>query len=393
MRNASFYTGIMLVATLFVWSCQQKTEGWPEDLAGKKALLKEKQSELKKIKADLKKLEAEIDSLDPSSVKAAKLVTTRTIKRDLFEHFVEIQSSVQSDDVVMASSETGGRILSVNVKEGQQVRKGALIAKLDLETIDKQIEELESSLGLATTIYERQSRLWDKNIGSEIQYLEAKTNKERLEKSLETLKHQLRKANVYAPMSGVVDRVFLKQGEMSGSGTPIAQILNTQKVKVVADVPENYLSSIERGQKVTVQFPAIDEEHVARIARIGSTIHPSNRTFAVEVEMSNKSGFLKPNLLATMLLKDYEQAKAITVPSELIQQEVSGRDFVYVKGNGEDGSIAQKVYVEVGLSADNEIEIVKGLEEGQQVIVKGARNLSDNEPIEAQPESTKAENG
>ena len=212
---------------------------WPQDLKGKKQLLSTKKSDLKALEAEIAQLKQEIAELDTTQrIITRKLVSTQIIGKKDFNRFVEIQGAVEASDVLMASSETGGRIVKLNVKEGQSVSKEQLIAKLDMESVNKQIAELETSLVLAKDVYTRQKRLWDQNIGSEMQYLQAKNNKEQLEKSLETIRYQLTKANVYAPISGVVDQVFSESGEVVAPGAPIVQILNMNRIKVVASVPE-----------------------------------------------------------------------------------------------------------------------------------------------------------
>ena len=388
------YLSPLFLIIILVVACQVEAP-YPTDLPGKQALLKEKQKELKGLTKLVGKLEQEIDSLDPNSKKEKPrtLVTTKTVERKNFERFIDIQSNVQSDDIVMASSETGGRLLQVSAKEGAYVKRGQQIAKVDMETVNKQIDELNKALELASDVYDRQKRLWDQNIGSEIQYLQAKNNKERIEKSLETVNFQLTKANVYAPISGVVDMVFAKTGEMAGPGTPIVQILSTGIVKVVADVPEKYLKSVKRGEMVTVKFPALDMETKARVSLIGSSINPDNRTFKVEVNVPNQKGLLKPNLLASMLLKDFTQKDAVVVPIELVQQEVSGRSYVYIKGANEEGDIAKKVIVETGESYDGEIIVVSGLKGGEEIIVSGARGLAKDELIKITQPTTEENNG
>ena len=279
-----YLSGIILLA-LLITACQpaatEATDEIPEDLAGKKALLNTKRQELKALTDIIVDLEEQIAEEDPTVRKRSKLVTAIAAEQKDFSHFVEIQGAVKSDDMVDVTSEVAGRILTLKAKEGQQVRKGQLIAELDLEQVKKQMAELETSIELAATVYERQKRLWDQNIGSEIQYLQAKNNKERLEKSMETLAFQLTKGKVYAPITGLVEREILQRGEIAAPGMPILQILNTNKLKVVADVPENLLRSVKVGQTVTIQFPALDMERKARVSRIGATIDPANRTFTV----------------------------------------------------------------------------------------------------------------
>ena len=356
----------------------------PNDLEGKKALLKEKQMDLQTLRDEIAQLEKEIAELDPSSVVSRRLVTTLPVVRKAFNHFVEIQGTVQSDQLVNVSSETGGRLLEVKVIEGQSVQKGQLIARVDLDQLKKQIAEVETSLDLAKEIYSRQQRLWEQKIGSEIQLLQAKNNVDRLNKSLETMNSQLQKSEIYAPISGVVDRVGLKSGEMCSPGLPIVQILNTSLVKVVADVPETYLRSVRKGELVTVRFPSLHEERQARVSLIGATINSSNRTFQVEVELSNTNGLLKPNLLAIMLISDYSEKEAIAIPIELVQQEIGGKDFVFIQKDTQEGAVAKKVYVTTGKSYQGAILIVEGLTGDEILINEGARFISDQDVLEIQ---------
>ena len=368
--------------TALLFACSQSNGTYPEDLAGKKALLKVKKAEMAEIKSLVDQLNREIRDLDPSFEKKVSLVTVEPVHQKDFRRYIEIQGIIVSDDVVNVSAETMGRIVALNVKEGQSVRRGQLVAKLDLESLQKQINEIQTSLDLANTVYDRQKRLWDQNIGSEIQYLEAKNNKERLEKSLETLQFQLTKANIYAPISGVIDKEFSKAGEMASPGQPIVQILNTNKVKVVADVPESYLGIIKKRDWVDIHFPALNDSIKAQISQIGRTIDPANRTFKVEVATQNRSGLLKPNLLAEMLVNDLTIKNALVIPLDIVQEEVSGRKYVYVKSNSEEGDIAKKVYLETGESYLSEIVVESGLSGDEQLIIEGAKDLSENALIQ-----------
>jgi len=365
----------------------------PQDLAGKRALLKEKKAELRELTAVINQLETEIAELDPSLKSQGRLVTTARVEQSDFQHFVEIQGAVEADDLVDVTPEVGGRILQLTVREGDNISRGQLIATLDLEQVERQIDEVETSLDLAKTVYERQARLWEKNIGSEMQYLEAKNNKERLEKSLETLASQLAKSKVYAPASGVVDRVVLQSGEFVSPGMPIVQILNTSRLKVVADVPENYLQSVKRGETVTIRLPALNMERQERVSLIGRTIDPSNRTFKVEVNVGNPGGALKPNLLATMLINDETVEDAVVIPLEMVQQEVGGKKYVFVVDEGADGPVAKKVYVTTGRSYEGDIVIEEGLLGGETLIVEGARGLVENAPLKVVNVKTEAKNG
>nr|MBP6695898.1 efflux RND transporter periplasmic adaptor subunit [Saprospiraceae bacterium] len=322
-----------LIATILLSCGQPKENELPADLEGKKALLAQKTEELKTLEKSIADLKKEIETMDPDSKKDLLVVSIDTVKKETFTRYIDLQGVVQSEDLVNAASDMGGRILQLNVKEGQKVNKGQLIARTDVESVRTQKDELNKALDLAKDVYERQKRLWDQNIGSEIQYLQAKNNMERLEKNLLTIESQLKKSNVYAPISGVVDMVFLKQGEVAGPGVPIVQILNTSRVKVVSDVPENYLGKVKVGNKVDVFFPTLNKNVQKPITMLGRTIDPSNRTFKVEINVDNVNNDLKPNLLSVIKLNDYTLNDAIVVPLELIQQQVDGQKFMYVAEN------------------------------------------------------------
>ena len=394
------YLVLFLVPLLLLTACsggepEPSGGAFPADLEGKRSLLREMKAELKELTAQIKELEKAIAEQDPSQrVKEGRLVTVVETERSDFFHYVEIQGAVEADDLVDVTSEVAGRILKQNVREGDNVSGGQLIAEIDLEQVELQISELETSLELARTVFERQGRLWEKNIGSEMQYLEAKNNKERLEKNLETLKVQLGKSKVYAPVSGVVDRVLLQSGELASPGAPIVQILNTKRLKAVADVPETYLQSVKMGELVSIRIPALDNmERQERVSLIGRTIDPANRTFKVEVNIGNTGGILKPNLLAIMLINDFAQKDVVVVPLEIVQQEVGGRKYVFVAQQVEDGAVARKVFVKIGRSYQGQIVIEEGLVGGETLIMEGARGLVENEPVKIVNVKTEANNG
>ena len=268
----------------------------------------------------------------------------------------------------------------MNIKEGDNIRKGQLIAKIDMESLDKQKAELEKSLELANEVFIRQERLWSQKIGSEIQFLQAKNSKERIEKSLETLSFQQTKSNIYAPISGIAHQVISKAGELANPGMPIIQILNTSKVKVVSDVPESYLAAVKKGDKVSIQFPALDKEINSRVSLIGKTIDPSNRTFKVEVNLNNSSGIYKPNLLALMSINDLTVKDAITVPISVVQQSTVGDSYVYVV----EGNKAKQMVVSIGESYEGAVVITEGLTGEETLIVDGARFVNEGEEVEVQ---------
>jgi len=365
---------------LIINGCQSGTE-YSNDVSGKRAELADKKAILKSLESEIKILESEILKLDPPKEKSPILVNGKKLKNEIFERFITIQGIVESNDLVNVSAEMGGRIKTLRVNEGDYVRRGQSLATLDMETFEKQIEEINTSLSLASTVYERQKRLWDQNIGSEIQYLQAKNNKERLEKSLETLESQVAKREIYAPISGYVDRKFLSAGEMAAPGVPIVNILDASQVKITADIPESYLGKINRGDIVEIHFPALNRNIQEKINQISRTIDPANRTFQIEINTSNKNNTLKPNLLAEVKFMDYKQENSIVAPVDYILEEVSGNKFVYTAQQRDNKMVAKKTYVQLGESYNGQIIIVEGLKEGDILVTDGSRNVAENDPI------------
>lgn len=372
---------LLLIAGLTIISCAPKSDSIPEDLEGKRKYLAEKKKELKQLESDIAELTKDIHKLDPPKEKSAAKVETITLAPREFKRFLDVQAQVVADDVVNASSEIGGRLISLSVKEGDYVSKGQVIATTDMSTMETQIAEIETSLSLATTVFDRQQRLWSQNIGSELQFLEAKTNKERLEKSLITLKSQINKKNIYAPISGIVDKEFLSQGETAGPGMPIIQILNTSKIKIVADLQESLLGTIKKGDQVEVFFPALDKTTKHKISMIGRTIDPSNRTFKVEINTSSMGGTLKPNLMAQVKFNDYTEKDAVMIPISSIQEDVGGNKFVFKVNQKNGEKRAEKVLLELGESNGDEVIVLIGLEAGDELVTEGGMSISENDLI------------
>lgn len=370
----------ILALALLIGFASCSTNGG-DDLESKKALLSEKKAELQALEQEINLLSKEIKDLEPVRKKPATPVEVLEINPKDFTRFVEVQGRVEADDFVNVSSEIGGRITSLLVEEGDYVRKGQLLAKTDLETVEKQIAEIETQLELANTVYERQKSLWDQNIGSEIQYLEAKTRMEGLEKSLETLESQISKKNIYAPIGGYVDREFLQEGETASPGMPIIQILNTAEIKVTADIQENFLSAIEKGDSVTVRFPALNLSIDETVTQLGRTIDLNNRTFEIQIKTSSRSGQLKPNLLAVIRFKDFQAEDIISVPLDAIHEEVNGNKFVYIVNEESGRFTAKKSYVELGESNVNEVIIASGVRNGDRLITKGSKGISQGELV------------
>lgn len=377
------YTIVLFLSILILFSCKKDPVNSiaPSDLAGKQKLLASKKDDLRKLETEIANLQKEVEDLGPKIVTPNIPVFASLLESKTFTSYAKVQGNLASDDFVNASSETGGRILQLTVNEGDYVEQGQQIATMDVVTVQKQLDELKTAYELAQTVFERQERLWKQNIGSELQYLEAKNNKERVEKSMETIQSQLGKRTVVAPISGYVDRVVMKQGEMSSPGMPIVQILNTGRLKIVASVPEIYLESVRKGQYVDVFLPALNKEMKKRISLIGRTIDPANRTFKIEMETSNPGNVLKPNLLAEITLKDKEVKDAIVIPVDLIRQDVSGNRYVFIVDKKDTSHYARKVTIEIGDSYLSETIVTMGLEGGEMLINAGVDDLADGAKI------------
>ena len=369
------------VALFSLVACTQEPTTMPEDLDGRIKMLNTLKKEMKDLEAKIALVQDSISVLEPQKVNKRPVSVIKPEVSE-FKHYISVQGSLMSDDMVNASSDLGGRVMKLSVKEGQNVRKGQLIADLDMETLDKQRAELLKTLELAEEVYARQERLWSQNIGSELQYLQAKNNKERLEKSLETLDFNKAKSKVYAPISGSVLSLNIKAGEMAGPGMPIVTLLNVSNIKVSAEVPESYLKAIKKGDKIEVELPALGETRTATINLIGNAINPANRTFKIEASLRNSDKVLKPNLLANVKLNDYTKADAISIPVELVQQEVGGKSYVYSVQEKDNNLTAQKIYVTTGEVQDGKIIINEGLKGDEQLILDGARMVVNDEVVE-----------
>ena len=375
---------VFVVLSVLLAACGASTDqnGNSQDLAGLKNELIAKEKQFNEIRVQIDTLKARITALDPDfDKKEIAVVELIQLKKGDFKHFVEVQGAIQADEEVMVSSELPGKIISLRVKEGDRVNQGQLIARIDAESAEKGIEELQKSLEMARDLYERQQRLWEQNIGSEIQFLQAKNTKERLEKSLESAQLSLKKANIFSPISGTVTMVLAEQGEITSPGVPIVKLINTSKVKLTADVPESYIRDVKRNDYVGVKVPVLDMEQQARVTRVGTVIDNSNRTFEVEVRLNNPGLQLKPNLLAMLMINDYEAKDAVTVPLQLVQQDVSGNSYVFVAEPADSLYMVTKKLVETGIAFDGFVEILSGLEGNEMLISTGSQYLAEGQQV------------
>ena len=366
------------LATLFVVACGASDDS----LEGKKKALSDAKTELKALEQTIKDLETEIIKEDPefgkSAIKAT-LVTSVPAARTAFHHRIEVRGNVQSRTNVNVSSEMMGQLISLNVVEGQKVSKGQVIAEIDSENLEKSINELETQIEFATTIFEKRARLWEKKIGTEIEYLQAKNNKESLENQLETLMTQMDKMTIEAPFSGTIEQVPVKNGEVVQPGQPVAFLVSNNSMYIATEVSESYIGKFKVGDEVEVNFPALNETFTSKISAVGNVINPASRTFTVEVRLPNVREYLKTNLVAIVKLVDYASDDAVVIPSRIIQEDLEG-NFIYTVQNNQ----AKKVHVQLGYSYDNRTEVLSGLAGGESIIDKGNRTVAEGTVVDIQ---------
>ncbi|MGV3559279.1 efflux RND transporter periplasmic adaptor subunit [Larkinella arboricola] len=367
------------LATALMMSCSSEEK--KSDLASKKQELAELKSQQSEISTKIRALEAEVAKLDPKQAEQTRIkeVTVAPLTATTFKHFVELQGTIDAKNNVQVSPKSGGAITAVYVKEGDAVKPGTVLAKIDDQILRESLEEIKNQLTLANTVYEKQANLWKQQIGTEIQYLQAKNNKEGLEKRLATLNAQLSQSNVTSPISGVVDRVNVKAGETAMPGVGIVNVVNLSQLKVVAKVADTYAGSVRRGDAVIVRFPDINKELTTRISFVSTTVDPLSRTFAIEAPLPSDNS-LKPNMLAQVKINDISKAKSIVINQNLVQSTENGQ-LVYIAVNENNKKVARARQVQTGLSYGGQIEITDGLQSGDQIITQGYQELVDGQPI------------
>lgn len=378
---------VLTALALALVSCNNSEEKSVEEVIAGENLteVKAKKQELSKqqseINTKLDRLEEAIIRLDPEQ--NFQLVTTTTLRDTTFRHFIEVQGDVSTRENIIIQPEYSGVLTAVFVKEGEQVRKGALIARIDDGGLSNQLAQAEVQAELAKTTFERQKRLWEQNIGSEIQYLQAKTNYESAQNTVKQLRSQLNKTAIRAPFSGVIDQVFTEQGEMVNAGqSQLFRLVNLENMFVKAAVPESYLEEITLNTPVTVIISAIGRAYEGSIRQVGNFINPSNRTFQIEVSIPNKDRLIKPNLIATVKLNDYTAENTLVIPESIIQKNAAGESYIYVAEDFENKTaIAKKQVIETGRSYDKAAEVTAGLKPGDRVITEGGKNLMDEQKI------------
>lgn len=338
--------------------------------------------EYEKLVAELAKLDKAIAELDPN--KKNPLVKTITVKDTLFNHYIEIQGNVDTKENIVISPEYSGILTQLYVKAGQKVSKGQVLARIDDGGMSAQLAQAETQLALAKTTFERQKNLWDQKIGSEIQFLQAKTSLESQQKVVAQIKSQLNKTNVVAPFSGTIDEVITEKGKVVAPGMDLFRIVNLSNMYVTANVPENYIAQLKLGAIVNVYLNALGKSYQGKVRQIGNYINPNNRTFSIEISLPNPDNLLRPNQVAVLKIEDYKNPKALLLPENILQETADGSKIVYVVNKVESNNTAKvsQKKIEIGYTSGSFVEVKSGLESGEMVVTDGAKSLKDGITVE-----------
>lgn len=376
MKHIALFLAVSIVLT---FSACKKDDG-----AGKKAQLEDLKKQSAEIKSKISALEKELASKgDTSKANEGKIKEVVGVNVGIkpFKHYVEVQGRVDSDKNILVSAEAGGVITKVNVTTGKMVKKGQVLAEIDASVLAQGIEEIKTQIAFANTVYEKQKRLWDQKIGTEIQYLTAKNNKESMEHKLASLQRQFNMTRVKSPIDGTVDEVKFNQGESVGPGTPMFRVVNLSDFKVVADIAEAYQHEINIGNVAEVLLPDAGEEIKSKVTDKSNVISDMNRTFQIEIALKGgASKALRPNMIAKVKINDYSNNKAIVVPVNTVQESEQG-NYVYLAEKSGNAYKAKKQFVKKGKSYVESVEILEGLKPEDVLITTGYQDLTDGQLV------------
>lgn len=368
------YLLLIILSILFVFSCKNSSDS--QEKIRKQIAMYEKQIEVLS-----KKIEELNSKLNDSIALTGVLVEVDTIKKQNFESYIELVANIEAENFAYISPLINGQVIKIYVQEGQFVKKGTLLAKINDEVLQRNLAQLQTNLLLADTLYRKQKALYEQNVISEVQYLQAKNQKEALEKNIDVIKTQIQQTNIVAPFDGIVDKIDIREGEMPTMGKPIMQIVNLNKMIAKANVSEKYLPYVNIGDKVVLKFSTYEDLTITTtIAQKGNIIDPSTRTFWIKAIFQNPQQKVKPNMIANMRLKSYEAKDVIYVPTNILAKDFRGW-YVYVVTEVASKLFAKKIYVEPGYSDAYFSIIKKGLKPNDVVVIKGYNNLSDNQLV------------
>ncbi|AUC82647.1 efflux RND transporter periplasmic adaptor subunit [Lacinutrix sp. Bg11-31] len=382
------YIYSLLIVTLLLSSCGGDKKNTVENvletnnLEGIRTKRAELVAEQDVVHSKIKLLDDRIKTLD--TTQNIPLITTFTAKAEVFNHVLELQGNVTTKNLLIITPEFNGILTNVYVKEGQHVSKGQILAKIDDGGLSQQLAQFRIQSNLAKTTFERQQRLWNQKIGSEIQYLQAKSSYESQQEAINQLQQQINKTTVRAPFSGTIDDVITEKGSVVGAGqTPLMQIVNLDDMYIETDVPESYVSNVIKGKNVNVEFPVLGKSIDTKIRQAGAVINPANRTFRVEIGVPNKDRSIKPNLTARLKINDYTNEKAILVPQSIISENAEGEQYVYVVKDKKDNDegVVSKIIIKTGRTQGDVIEVLENIETGAELIKEGARSVKDGQTV------------
>ncbi|HEX8563748.1 MAG TPA: efflux RND transporter periplasmic adaptor subunit [Flavobacterium sp.] len=366
---------LLLVFSVALFSCSDKENGSTDAII--------KSGDLVKMKERRALLQTEITNLDAAiaakdTVKQQALVAVTTVKDTVFTHFLEVQGNVQTDQNIIIYPQYSGVLTTLNVKAGQTVRKGQVLGRIDDGGLSQQVAQLEAQLALSRTTYERQKRLWDQKIGSEIQFLQAQTDMQSRQKAVAQVRAQLAKTVVTAPFSGVIDEIITDRGQVVNPQQGIMRIVNLSDMYVTTAVPESYIGKVKVGTPVTIELASLGKTYTGKVRQVASNINPANRSFTIEVSVPNNDKLLRPNQVAKLRIVDYSQPNAIVVPANVIQEDANGNKYVYVVENATSNSgTAKKVMIKAGQTAQNKTEILSGLSANDIIVNEGAGTIAE----------------
>ncbi|ANW97512.1 efflux transporter periplasmic adaptor subunit [Wenyingzhuangia fucanilytica] len=369
---------LFAIAATTMIACGSKKEQTIADIIATKNI-KEIKAKRALLLTDVKQLDLAISELD--TVKKTTLVSTLLTSTTDFYHYVEVQGNVETKQNLILYPEINGTLKSVLVKEGQQVSKGQTIAIIDDSGLNDQLAQLEADAELAKTTFERQERLWNQKIGSEIQFLQAKTAYAAKSKAVDNLKAQIAKTQLKAPFSGIVDDIITDAGSFVMPGqSPIIRLVNLSNMTISAEIPETFIKYVKKGKKVDLYIPVLNAQAETTITQAGNYINPNNRKFKVEMNIPSNIA-AKPNMSVHLNINDYHNEAAILIPQSIISENENNKEYIFTVAKKGNSYIAQRTFIELGRTNKNDVEVIKGLEPNTMIIIEGARSVKEGQEV------------
>jgi membrane fusion protein, multidrug efflux system len=367
---------------LILSSCGNGSKDEKGSLTDKRAQLEKLKNDQKKLNDQIAKLQNEIGSTDTSSsLNKGKLVAASPVTEQAFEHYIDLQGHIDADNISYVTPRGGpAQAKAVYIKQGDFVKKGQIIAKLDDDVQLKQLQQLKTQLAYAEDVYRRQKNLWDQGIGTEIQLKTAENNVNNLKDQINTITAGWEMTNVRSEVTGYVETMNLRVGEVLGN-TPQPQIVivNSSTLKAVTDIPENYLGKIHKGMPVNIKLPDVNLEFNSSISLMNQTIGLNNRAVTTESKIPYNPN-VHINQVAQVRIKDYANPRAIVIPLTVLQTDENGK-YVYVMATENGKKVAKKKIVQVGEIYGNNIEVKGGLNVGDQLITEGFQSLYEGQAV------------